>query len=105
MAEGVDPVAASAIRVATADLCMIFVGFIPNPFIRSKTAFILKLIFVIVISGFLAMGVGMALLLYGLAVGDAGVVTTLSVITPVLILSLLWITTGIRPPLMALLLP
>ena len=48
---------------------------------------------------------GMILLLYGLAIGDAGVVTTLFVTTPVLILPLLWITTGIRPPLMALLLP
>ena len=100
-----NPVTASAIKVATAVLCKIFVGFIPNPLFRSKTAFILKLIVVIIISGFLAMGVGMILLLYGLALEDAGVVTTLSVTTTVLILPLLWITTGIRPLLMALLLP
>jgi len=55
----------------------------------------------IIISGFLAMGVGMTLLMYGLAIGDAGVVATLSATTPVLILPLLWMTTGIRPPLMA----
>jgi len=101
MAEGVDPVTASAIRVGIAALCLIFTGFIPNPLFRSKTAFTLKLLVVIIISGFLAMGVGMTLLLYGLAIGDAGVVATLSATTPVLILPLLWINTGIRPPLMA----
>jgi drug/metabolite transporter (DMT)-like permease len=42
----------------------------------------------------------MTLLLYGLALGDAGVVTTLSATTPVLILPMLWISTGNRPPLM-----
>ncbi|MGY8700643.1 MAG: DMT family transporter [bacterium] len=76
MAEGVDPVTASAIRVGISALCLLF-------------------------SGFLAMGVGMTLLLYGLALGDAGVVTTLSATTPVIILPLLWISTGNRPPLMA----
>ena len=101
MAEGVDPVTASAIRVGAAALCLIFVGLIPNPLFRSKTAFAVKLIVMIIFSGILAMGVGMTLLLYGLAIGDVGVVTTLSATTPVLILPLLWITTGILPPLMA----
>ena len=43
----------------------------------------------------------MTLLLYGLALGDTGVVTTLSATTPVLIVHLLWITTCIRLPLKA----
>ena len=55
----------------------------------------------IIISGFLAMGVGITLLMYGLAIGDAGVVATLTATTPVLILPLLWMTTGIQPPLVA----
>ena len=101
MAEGVDPVTATAIRVVIAALCLIFTGFIPNPLFRSKTTFTIKLLVLIIISGFLAMGVGMTLFMYGLAIGDAGVVATLSATTPVLILPLLWMTTGIRPPLMA----
>ena len=101
MAEGVDPVTATAIRVVIAALCLIFTGFIPNPLFRSKTTFTIKLLVLIIISGFLAMGVGMTLFMYGLAIGDAGVVATLSATTPVLILPLLWINTGIRPPLMA----
>ncbi|MBT3214147.1 MAG: DMT family transporter [Deltaproteobacteria bacterium] len=101
MAEGVDPVTASAIRVGISALCLLCVGFIPNPLFRQKTPFTLKLIAIIMFSGFLAMGIGMTLLLYGLALGDAGVITTLSATTPVMILPLLWISTGVRPPLMA----
>ena len=82
-------------------LCLLCVGFIPNPLFRPKTSYTVKLIGIIMISGFLAMGIGMTLLLYGLALGDAGVVTTLSATTPVLILPMLWISTGNRPPLMA----
>ena len=101
MAEGVDPVTASAIRVGISALCLLFVGFIPNPLFRQKTPYTVKLIAIIMFSGFLAMGIGMTLLLYGLALGDAGVITTLSATTPVMILPLLWISTGVRPPLMA----
>ena len=101
MAEGVDPVTASAIRVGISALCLLCVGFIPNPLFRQKIPYTMKLIGIIMFSGFLAMGVGMTLLLYGLALGDAGVVTTLSATTPVIILPLLWISTGNRPPLMA----
>ena len=101
MAEGVDPVTATAIRVGIATLCLIFTGFIPNPLFRSKTTFTIKILVLIIVSGFLAMGVGMTLFMYGLSIGDAGVVATLSATTPVLILPLLWINTGIRPPLMA----
>ena len=101
MAEGVDPVTASAIRVGISALCLLCVGFIPNKLLRQKTPYTMKLIGIIMFSGFLAMGVGMTLLLHGLALGDAGVVTTLSATTPVIILPLLWISTGNRPPLMA----
>ncbi|MED5241732.1 MAG: DMT family transporter [SAR324 cluster bacterium] len=101
MAEGVDPVTASAIRVGISALCLLCLGFIPNPLFRPKTQYTVKLIGIIMLSGFLAMGVGMTLLLYGLALGDAGVVTTLAATQPVLILPLLWISTGKSPPLMA----
>ena len=101
MAEGVDPVTASAIRVGISALCLLCVGFIPNPLFRPKTQYTVKLIGIIMLSGFLAMGIGMTLLLYALALGDAGVVTTLAATQPVLILPLLWISTGKSPPLMA----
>ena len=101
MVEGVDPVTASAIRVGISALCLLCVGFIPNPLFRPKTHYTLKLIGIIMLSGLLAMGIGMTLLLYGLAIGDAGVVSTLAATQPVLILPLLWLSTGKSPPLMA----
>ncbi len=101
MVEGVDPVTASAIRVGISALCLLCLGFIPNPLFRPKTHYTPKLIGIIMLSGLLAMGIGMTLLLYGLAIGDAGVVSTLAATQPVLILPLLWLSTGKSPPLMA----
>lgn len=101
MVEGVDPVTASAIRVGISALCLLCLGFLPNPLFRPKTHYTPKLIGIIMLSGLLAMGIGMTLLLYGLAIGDAGVVTTLAATQPVLILPLLWLSTGKSPPLMA----
>ena len=101
MAEGVDPVTASAIRVGISALCLLCVGFIPNPLFRPKTTYTVKLIGIIMIIGFLATGIGMNLLFYGLALEDAEVVTALSATTPVLILPMFWISTCNRPTLMA----
>ena len=101
MVEGVDPVTASAIRVGISALCLLCLGFLPNPLFRPKTHYTPKLIGIIMLSGLLAMGIGMTLLLYGLAIGDAGVVSTLAATQPVLILPLLWLSTGKSPPLIA----
>ena len=51
------------------------------------------------ISGFLAMAVGMTLVLFALSGGQVGVVTTLSSTSPILILPVLWVATRQRPPL------
>jgi drug/metabolite transporter (DMT)-like permease len=48
-------------------------------------------------SGLLAMGVGMTLLLFALSGGQAGVISTLSATSPVMILPMLWLLTGERP--------
>ena len=61
MADGVDPITASTIMVGTAALFLIFDSLIPNPLFRSKTAFTVKLIVMIIISGYLAMGLGLTL--------------------------------------------
>ena len=49
------------------------------------------------LTAFLGLGVGMTLLLYALAGGKVGIVSTLSATSPVLILPLLWLRTGQRP--------
>ncbi len=61
----------------------------------SKTGFIIKT----TISGFLGMALVMSLLLIALKNGDAGIVTTLSSTSPIMILFLLWIFTKKIPVL------
>ena len=49
-------------------------------------------------SGVIAMVIGMTLLLFALQGGKVGIVSTLSALSPVLILPVLWVVTGERPP-------
>ena len=49
------------------------------------------------LAAFLGLGVGMTLLLYALAGGKVGIVSTLSATSPVIILPMLWARTGERP--------
>ena len=48
-------------------------------------------------SGLLGMGIGMTLVLFGLSGQSVGIVSTLASTTPIVILPLLWWTTGVRP--------
>ncbi len=47
--------------------------------------------------GVLGMGIGMTLLLYALAGENLAIVATLSALSPVMILPVLWLATGARP--------
>lgn len=101
MAAGADPIVTSMIRVGIAGLCL---SIIPVHWIlrteggHPMTA---KLVAQTALSGFVAMGVGMTLLLFAFSGGDAGIVATLSATTPAMLLPLLWLRTGERPALMA----
>jgi len=101
MSEGFDPVTAAAVRVGIAAFSLILLNFFPGTVFKAKSPYTIDLIVMIIISGFLAMGLGMTLLLYGLSLGEAGVITTLSATTPVLILPMLWIKTSVCPPLLS----
>ena len=101
MESGADPVTVSAMRVGIASVFLIAYGWLRqgrqarNNYSKPTIA----LVAWIACSGFVAIVLGMTLLLYGLAKGEAGVITTLSATTPVMILPLLWIKTGERPAL------
>lgn len=49
------------------------------------------------VNAFLAMGVGMTLILYALKYGDVGMVAILSSMSPVLVLPMLWLFTRKKP--------
>ncbi|QCG86655.1 DMT family transporter [Azospirillum sp. TSH100] len=116
MAAGADPVASAAVRVTTAALMFTAIGILSA--LRGGTAvegaggvgsglgallvprgLTPKLMLQIAGNGLLGVGLGMTLLLVGLAHGNAGVVATLSALSPVLILPMMWLLTGQRPSL------
>lgn len=55
----------------------------------------------IFISGFLGMGVGMSLLLWGVNLAPLGIVSILSATTPIILLPLVWLVTKERPSTMS----
>ncbi|MBK1836407.1 DMT family transporter [Azospirillum sp. YIM B02556] len=118
MAAGADPIASAAVRVTTAALMFTAIGILSA--VRggksamaggqslggqSLSGLLLprgltpKLLMLIAGNGLLGVGLGMTLLLVGLAHGNAGVVATLSALSPVLILPMMWLLTGQRPSL------
>jgi len=95
MESGVDPIAGSAVRVGIAALCLWSLGYffsLKNKQQPQATASMTPKIFLqITASGFLAMGVGMSLLLFGLKGGNTGIISTLSSVSPIIALPILWI--------------
>ncbi|MGQ9369115.1 DMT family transporter [Azospirillum sp. ST 5-10] len=97
MAAGTDPVAAAAVRVGTAAVLLLAQGLLPGQRDGWAEARQPRVLAMVVLNGFVGIGLGMTLLMLGLAYGKAGVVATLSATSPVLILPLLWLVTR-RPP-------
>jgi drug/metabolite transporter (DMT)-like permease len=88
MLAGADPVAAMAVRSGTGALFFILLLALPafRPAMRPSRDDVRRIGF----SAVAGMVVGMSLLMAALAVGDVGIVTTLSSTTPILILPMVW---------------
>jgi drug/metabolite transporter (DMT)-like permease len=97
LASGVDAVAASALRVGTAALALTATLMFRSPVLRATSPLTPRLLGQVALSGLVGMGLGMTFLLYALAHGPAGLVSTLSATSPVLILPVLWVATKERP--------
>lgn len=97
MEQGFDPFTASLIRVTTAAICLGVLVALPFPQVKPQGRLDLRLFAMLAASGILAMAIGMSLLLFALQGGKVGIVSTLSALSPVIILPLLWIVTGARP--------
>ena len=91
MAQQVDPIMASAVRVTVATMAhgvLLATGFKaaratspPNARVLAQTA----------LNGFIAMGLGMTLVLLALQKGEVGMVAILSSVSPILVLPVLWL--------------
>ncbi len=101
MASGVDPFAAMAIRAGIASVFYIAVAFLPFRMFRKPYAFAWKPFAIGVASAVIGVGFGMSLLMAALAYGNVGIVSTLSSLTPVAILPMIWVRTRRPPPLPA----
>jgi drug/metabolite transporter (DMT)-like permease len=97
MAAGVDPFVASMLRVGIAAVCLSTLMSLPFEAVKPANALNWKMTWLTVISGIIAMGIGMTLLLFALSGGKTGVISTLSATSPVIILPLLWWRTKERP--------
>lgn len=95
----VDPIMASAVRVTVATMAhgvLLLSGFTAA---RSTQVPTLRVLAQTGLNGFIAMGVGMTLVLLALEKGDVGMVAILSSVSPILVLPLLWLQLGRAPAL------
>mgnify|MGYP003971300979 CR=1 FL=1 len=94
---GADPIAASAIRVGFAAVVLLLVRSLPFTWAKANAAPTPAFIWRTMASATLGLVLGMTLVVYALGVGEVGMVMTLSAITPVLVLPVVWFITGQRP--------
>ncbi len=97
LASGVDPIAASALRVGTGAVALIATLLTRSEVVRPPTRVSRRLLGQVALSGLVGMGLGMTFLLIALAHGPAGLVSTLSATSPILILPILWLVTRESP--------
>lgn len=96
MASGVEPFTAMAVRSGLAAL--FFLALMAMPIGRAAQArFEAGALGLAIASAFFGMVLGMSCMMAALHSGDAGIVATLSSMTPVLILPMVWIRTKERP--------
>jgi drug/metabolite transporter (DMT)-like permease len=101
MAAGTEPFTAMAIRSGIAALFFILLAFLPLPAWKRPYTFDPKTLLIAVTASFFGTGLGMSLLMAALAHGNVGIVSTLSSMTPVVILPMVWARTGKAPSVMA----
>ena len=97
MSAGADPLVVSFIRAGTSVIGLHALSLLPHAFFKPKNPLNLRVGFALSATAILGMGVGMTLVLYALAGGKVGIVSTLSATSPALQLPLIWLRTGERP--------
>ena len=96
---GADPIAASAIRVGFAAVVLLLLRLLPFAWAKANAKPTVTFVLRTMSSATLGLVLGMTLVVYALGAGEVGIVMTLSAITPVLILPVVWFITGQRPSL------
>ncbi|MFD1328996.1 DMT family transporter [Mycoplana ramosa] len=97
MAAGAEPFTAMAIRSGIAAVFFVALSALPIPGLKSATSFTMRTRLIAFGAAFFGIGLGMSLLMAALVNGNVGIVSTLSSLTPVLILPMVWVRTGHAP--------
>jgi drug/metabolite transporter (DMT)-like permease len=96
MAAGVEPFAAMAVRSGLAVIC--FWALLALPQVRTRANAIRKTdLGLAVTAAFFGTALGMSLLMAALTTGNVGIVSTLSSMTPIVILPMVWLRSGQMP--------
>ncbi|WP_028023423.1 DMT family transporter [Enterovibrio calviensis] len=93
----VDPIAASAVRMIAAFAAHGTLVLLQVRVAQPVNPINWRIFGMVVVNGFLAMAVGMTLIMYALKWGEVGMVALLSSTTPVMVLPLIWLFTKVRP--------
>lgn len=101
MAAGTDPFAGALLRSGGAALAILALSLLPSGRFRSLTPVTPKLVWGAALPGLLGYIGAVSLLLYALAQYDTALVVILGSTAPIMLLPLIWATTGERPPLPA----
>jgi len=97
MQAGIDPIAASSIRMLSAFIAHSLLRATGTRVARPTQKITWRIFSITAINGFIGMAVGMTLILYALREGNVGMVALLSSTTPIMLLPILWIYTKQRP--------
>ncbi|WP_116475369.1 DMT family transporter [Zobellella maritima] len=97
MEGSVDPVSASAVRMTVAFLAHLILLWCGLSLAKPLRRINWPVFCMVALNAFLAMGVGMTLILLALRYGEVGMVAMLSSVSPVLVLPLLWLVMKRRP--------
>jgi len=98
MASGAEPLAAMAVRAGTAAVFFSALLLVPLRQLHKPYGFKPRELGLAVGSAFFGSVLGMLLLMNALRTGNVGIVATLSSMTPVVILPMVWIRNGAPPP-------
>jgi drug/metabolite transporter (DMT)-like permease len=101
MEAGVEPAAAMAVRSGVAAAFFLLLALAPWKLLHQPYIFHRKDLGIAVASAFFGTGLGMSLLMAALATGNVGIVTTLSSMTPIMILPMVWLRSGVPPVIAA----
>ncbi|UVK45992.1 DMT family transporter [Mesorhizobium sp. AR07] len=97
MASGVNPFTAMSIRTGVSAVLFLLLVLVPLPAVSKRPRPSARTLTIGICGALIGTGMGMSLLMAALASGQVGIVSTLSSLSPVLVLPMVWLRTGYRP--------